>query len=91
MVKQNAKDSDTVGRIAEHTCLVVYYIFLPLLSFIFVLCFQKSYSQLCLFLKENILILSLFLILAFVRSKIFITRFKGIESCDNHMHSMQLA
>lgn len=23
--------------------------------------------------------------------KIFITRFKGIESCDNHMHSMQLA
>lgn len=38
MGKQNAKDSDTVGMIAEPMCLVVYYIFHPLLSFIFVPC-----------------------------------------------------
>lgn len=41
--KQNAKDSDTVGMTAEPMCLGVYYIFHPLLSFIFVPC-SKVFS-----------------------------------------------
>lgn len=36
--KQTAQDSNAVGMTAECTCLVVGYIFLSLLSFVFVCC-----------------------------------------------------
>lgn len=44
MGMQNAKDSDTAGMTAECTCLVVYNIFLPLLSFLFVPCSEIFFS-----------------------------------------------
>lgn len=60
MGKENAKDSDTVVIIAKCMRLVVYYIFLPLISFIFVPCSKVLFSIVLFFLKKTFLILRFF-------------------------------
>lgn len=97
MGKLDAKDRDTVGMIIEPKCLVVYYIFNPLLSFIFVPC-STIFSVVHFFLKKRkhffLILRVLYVYSEFSRSvlsKSFIIRFNGNEMMWPSLYSMNFS